>query len=173
VILAFGTHGTNAHGAERAMDSHANEAPASASAIAIDAGAPSARTAPSSAPTRSIPVTRIECIERAGDELLGIVRHAHRGELQQHELRAARIGVERRLARSLAAMPADLRPSDRAKFDRAVARLNQIIIRSQEWEAFGARPRPEWGWDPQREIVALQSDDAVLEAGEVIVADVR
>lgn len=161
LLLTLGARIASAHPAESAMD----------------LGAPSARsptiTAVETALPRSAPVTRVKAVEQAVDALVALVRTAHRGELPQRELRAARLRVERRLARSLAGMPADLRPNDGARFDRAVARLNQIIIRSQEWEAFGARPRPEWGWDPQREIVALATDDSVLESGEVVVIGVR
>jgi len=124
-----------------------------------------------SAPTAPVaPVTRVDAILSSSDVLLSLVRQAHRGERTPQELRHARLELEASLRRTLASMPAVTRPEDVLLAERAVGRLNQVIIRSQEWEFFGAQPRPQWGWDPQREIRAIEHG---IPFGDVIVASSR
>ena len=75
-----------------------------------------------------------------------------------HELRVVRMSIERSLEIAVAQIPGVTRPEEVPIIERARSRMNQIIIRSQEWETFGSIPRPEWGWDPHRQVIALESE---------------
>lgn len=100
--------------------------------------------------------TPVEAIESARLDLLGAVAHARRGELSQQALRMTRLAIEARLSLAIARMEIDLRPGEFAALGSARARLNQAIIRSQEWEVFGPKDRPEWGWYPSRDIESTE-----------------
>lgn len=113
--------------------------------------------------------TPINAIEAAAIELVELVRSAHRDEVSPQELRTARVALEARLEATLRRMPRSWSQGDFERLECARAKLNQAIIRSQEWEAFGPVSRPEWGWDPDRARVEVASD-AVLR-GFVILGD--
>jgi len=113
------------------------------------------------------PADHAQAIDGAAVKLGSCVRRAHQGALSQRELRATRIAIEATLARTVARLPAITRPEDIVILLLAQSRLNQIIIRSQEWEVFGATPRPEWGWDPERETRAFESG---FVGGEQVIA---
>lgn len=98
------------------------------------------------------PATPFAALERAGASLQALLERAHHGELSQSALRIARRAVEARLELELAGMATDLRPGEMERLGDARAKLNQIIIRCQEWEFFGPNDRPEWGWYPSRQI---------------------
>ena len=113
--------------------------------------------------------TPINAIEAAAIELVELVRSAHRDEVSPQELRTARVALEARLEATLRRMPRSWSQGDFERLGCARAKLNEAIIRSQEWEAFGPGTRPEWGWDPDRARVEVASD-AVLR-GFVILGD--
>jgi len=97
------------------------------------------------------PCRPIEAVDRAREQL-STIEAAHRGVTPRGGLRLARLAVEAKLERSIASMTVDLRPGEFAALGDARGRLNQAIIRCQEWEFFGPHDRPEWGWYPSRKI---------------------
>lgn len=103
-------------------------------------------------PQRRTPLTPTHACEAAREDLLRLVDKARRGEISQQGLRLARRAIEARLEIAVARLAIDLRPGEFAELGEARSRLNQAIIRSQEWEVFGPTDRPEWGWYPSRDI---------------------
>jgi len=103
-------------------------------------------------PARAVPVTPLQAIEQAREDLAAIVARAHRGELSQRGLRLSRRAIEARLELALASVSVDLRPGEMEMLGEARSKLNQQILRCQEWEFFGPKDRPEWGWYPSRQI---------------------
>lgn len=86
-----------------------------------------------------------------------LLARAERGTLSQERLRRERRRVESRIGRALTDAPTDLRPGELAEISAARTEMHQSLIRSQEFEFFGPRDCPEWGWYPSRRAISTSS----------------
>ncbi len=109
--------------------------------------------APTAAPTTAVASCKAEAAYlEAAKELRSEVKQAHAGTINQETLREHRLELEAKLGCDLTLAGTDIRPGDMARVLAARSAFHQQVIRSNEWEAFGATPRPEFGWDPAAQI---------------------
>jgi hypothetical protein len=94
-----------------------------------------------------------------------LLRRAERGGLSQDRLRRERRRVEQRVALRVSQVATELKPGDLREVSAARAEMNQSVIRSQEYEFFGAEDRPEWGWFPSRRLASTGSHLTVAPDG--------
>lgn len=98
-------------------------------------------------------------------QLDDLVASAERGGMSQERLRRERRRVERCVVQRIAEAPVEAKPAEMRDVSAARAEMNQSVIRSQEFEFFGAEDRPEWGWYPSRTVRSTGSHLTVDKEG--------
>ena len=110
--------------------------------------------------------TQTEVLTQSTTTLEQLVQKAHGGTITPEQLRKQRMHVERKLDEKLNNAPVAVRAKEQAAVNQARTDLNQQIMRSQEFEFFGAQDRPEWGWYPSRQIKTTGTVVKVDNAGQ-------